>query len=72
MAIKRVMVSLLAAVFLATPSLSAAQSERGGITGLVTDSTKAALPGVAVVVTNIATNQVTNVFSSENFRMVSG
>ena len=66
MAIKRVTVSLLAAFLLATPSLRAAQSERGGITGLVTDSTKAALPGVAVVITNTATNQVSNVFSSES------
>ena len=66
MAIKRAMVSLLAAFLLATPSLSAAQSERGGIMGLVTDSTKAALPGVAVVITNTATNQVTTVFSSES------
>ncbi len=33
-----------------------AQSERGNITGLVTDSTGAVVPNVAVVITNTATN----------------
>src|SRR5881409_2165485 len=66
MAIRRVMVGWLAAVVLALPTVSAAQSERGGISGLIADSTKAGLPGVAVTITNTATNQVTNVFSSES------
>ena len=66
MVMKRVTVCLLAAIVLALPAVSIAQSERGGISGLVADSTKAALPGVAVTITNTATNQVTNVFSSES------
>lgn len=34
-----------------------AQTERGNITGTVTDSTGAVIPGAAVVITNTATNQ---------------
>jgi hypothetical protein len=34
-----------------------AQTERGNLTGLVTDSTGAAVPGARIVVTNVATNQ---------------
>ena len=34
------------------PALGAAQSERGTISGIVVDGTKAALPGVSVTVTN--------------------
>ena len=40
------------------------QTERGNITGGVTDSTGAAVPGAVVTVTNIATNQVTAVTST--------
>ena len=65
MAIRRVMVGLLAAVVLAIPTTSVAQSERGGISGRIADATKAGLPGVAVTITNTATNQATSVFSSE-------
>ena len=59
MVIKRATVCLLAAIVLALPAVSLAQSERGGISGVVADSTKAALPGVAVTITNTATNQAT-------------
>jgi hypothetical protein len=48
------------------PALAAAQSERGTISGVVTDSTKAGLPGVSVNVTNTATNQTTSAVSSTN------
>ena len=66
MAITRLMISLLAISLLALPATGAAQSERSGISGLVVDSTKASLPGVAITITNTSTNQVTNVFSSES------
>src|SRR2546422_3327974 len=66
MAIKRLMVIMLATVTLATPALSFAQSERGSITGVVQDTTKGAIPGVAVSVINTATNATTTVVSSES------
>lgn len=50
MVIRRLMVILLAAVALASPALSFAQSERGSITGVVQDTTKAVIPGVSVKV----------------------
>ena len=46
------------------PALGAAQSERGTISGIVLDGTKAALPGVLVTITNTATNQTSQVVSS--------
>jgi hypothetical protein len=60
----------LAAVFAviiaaSMPALGTAQSERGTISGIVVDGTKAALPGVLVTVTNTATNQTSQVVSSE-------
>src|SRR5438093_10018811 len=64
MVIKRLMVSLLATAALGTPALSFAQSERGSITGVVEDTTKAAIPGVSVSVINTATNATTHVVSS--------
>jgi hypothetical protein len=59
----------LAAVFaviiaVGTPALGAAQSERGTISGVVVDSSKAGVPGVSVTVTNVATNQTTTTVSS--------
>ena len=48
------------------PAPGAAQSERGTISGVVTDSTKGALPGVTVSVINTATNQTSLVVSSES------
>jgi hypothetical protein len=66
MAMLRASVSLLAALLLVTPSAGLAQSERGTITGLVVDSSKAAVPGVAVMVINTATNAVANVISSDS------
>ena len=41
---------------LCTCAVLLAQSERGNITGLVTDATGAVVPGVSVVITNTATN----------------
>ena len=48
----------LATLAVAAPCL--AQSERGSITGVVTDSSKAAIPGVSVKVINTATNVAAN------------
>src|SRR5437867_2750583 len=66
MAMTRGMVGLLLAVVLSLPAAAAAQSERGTISGLVVDSTKAALPGVSVVITNTATNQALTAVTSES------
>lgn len=49
----------LAAIFLH------AQTERGNITGTVTDTTQAAVAGASVVVTNTATNQSTSVRTTD-------
>jgi hypothetical protein len=43
-----------------------AQSERGSITGVIQDTSKAAVPGVSVKVINTATNATTDVVSSES------
>jgi len=66
MVIKRLMAIVLAAVALATPAPCLAQSERGSLTGVVDDTTKAAIPGVSVKVINTATNATTTVVSSES------
>ena len=55
---------LLASLVLVSPVL-VAQSERGAISGAVRDSSGAAVPQAQIVITNSATNQVTNVTSSE-------
>lgn len=47
MSFKRLAASLMAAVVLAFPMAASAQSERGTITGVVMDSSKAAVPGVS-------------------------
>jgi Carboxypeptidase regulatory-like domain len=62
--IRRLIVTALAAATLALPNTSFAQTERGAITGVVTDTTKAALPGVTVKVVNVGTNVSTDVVSS--------
>jgi hypothetical protein len=46
---------------LLAPSPVAAQVDRGAIVGTITDQTGALVPGVQVVVTNLATDQVTTV-----------
>jgi carboxypeptidase family protein len=66
MVMKRVVACLVGAIVLAFPAASHAQTERGAISGLVSDSTKGGLPGVAVTITNTATNQTTNVFTSDS------
>jgi carboxypeptidase family protein len=66
MVIKRLVVIALSAVAVASPALCFAQSERGTITGVVDDTTKAAVPGVSVKVINTATNATTTVVSSES------
>ena len=55
---RRLLSILLALVTMAvaTPTRGFAQSERGSITGVVEDSTKAGVPGVSVKVINTATN----------------
>ena len=51
---------------LAATAAASAQSERGSITGVVQDSTRAVLPGVAVKVVNTDTNAATTVFSADS------
>src|SRR5437588_9116063 len=47
-----------AAILLFLPCLTlCGQTERGNITGAVTDSSGAAVPGVTITITNVATNQ---------------
>ncbi|MGH9667136.1 MAG: carboxypeptidase-like regulatory domain-containing protein, partial [Bryobacteraceae bacterium] len=43
-----------------------AQTERGNITGVVTDPTGAAIPGAGVTITNRATNLAEHVVSTSN------
>ena len=64
MSIARSVVAILAVATLAAPARATAQSERGTVTGVVRDSTKAVLPGVTVTVVNIATNVATVVTAS--------
>jgi hypothetical protein len=66
MIIKRLIVIVLATAALALPERSVAQSERGSITGVVEDATRAAVPGVSVKVINTATNVTVTVVSSES------
>ena len=51
-------------VFFAAATLCLAQSERGNITGVVTDASNAAVPGVPVKIVNVGTNAATNVVST--------
>jgi hypothetical protein len=66
MVIQRLMVTVLAAVALSFPVSGFAQSERGSITGVVQDTSKAVVPGVSVKVINTATNTTTTLVSSES------
>ena len=58
---RRLVVLIMGLALLACPLTAFAQTERGTITGVVMDSTKAAVPGVSVRVINTATNVATNV-----------
>src|SRR5215467_7070978 len=51
-------------IFFAAAALCFAQSERGNITGVVTDATNAAIPNAPVKVTNLGTNALTQVVAS--------
>ncbi len=66
MVIRPLIAIVLAAIALAAPAPSFAQSERGSITGVIQDTSKAAVPGVSVKVVNTATNSTTDVVSSES------
>ena len=66
MTLTRWVSTILAVVILAAPALTFAQTERGTLTGVVMDSTKAAVPGVTVKVINTATNAATTVISSDS------
>ncbi len=57
MALRRAPVPLLLACVLLLPAALRAQIASGEITGLVTDATGAALPGVTVIVVDTATNR---------------
>ena len=65
MVVRRLTAIVLAAVVFAIAAPCFAQSERGSITGVIQDTSKAAVPGVSVKVINTATNAVTDVVSSE-------
>jgi hypothetical protein len=65
MTIARRLLSILVIAMCAIPTLSFAQTERGAISGLVVDETKAAVPGVTIKVINVGTNVTTNVVSSD-------
>ena len=59
MSLARQVFALAVTAILAIPVVSFAQTERGAISGLVTDETKAAVPGVAIKVINAGTNVAT-------------
>ena len=54
----------------AGPVTAYAQSDRGSITGIVTDSTGAVVPRVTVIVTNTATNTSRETLSTESGKYV--
>ena len=56
MTIHRQVLTVVVAAILAIPTASFAQTERGAISGIVTDETKAAVPGVSIKVINTGTN----------------
>ena len=58
-------VLLLLALALATPGIVCAQVPTGAITGLVTDSTGARIPGASVIVTNKETGLKRTVVTSD-------
>ena len=56
MTIHRQVLTVVVAAILAIPTVTLAQTERGTITGIVLDETKAAVPGVSINVINTGTN----------------
>jgi hypothetical protein len=64
MTIGRQVLTILLTAIPAIPAVSFAQTERGAISGVVMDETKAAVPGVAIKVVNAGTNVATTVVSS--------
>ncbi len=58
-------IGLLLVLLLALPTVLSAQDFRGAITGTITDSTGAVLPGVAVTVTNTETNIANTTLTDE-------
>jgi hypothetical protein len=66
MPIARHLLVFVVAAILAIPSISLAQTERGAISGVVLDETKAAVPGVAIKVVNTGTNIAITVISSDS------
>ena len=65
MTIHRQVLAFVVAAILAIPTVSLAQTERGAISGIVIDETKAAVPGVSIKVINSGTNVTTTVIMSE-------
>jgi hypothetical protein len=59
---------VLAVLLALLPVTARAQVETGGISGVVTDETGAALPGVTIVVTNLSTGQVRTTITNESGR----
>src|SRR5687768_15284308 len=66
MTCRHALVSVLTFFVLAFPLTAAAQTERGTITGVVTDSTGAVVPGASIRVVNVATNVATNLVTSDS------
>jgi hypothetical protein len=57
------LIHLVISIFLLT-STALAQTNRGGISGTVTDATGAVVPGATVTVTNVGTNQIVKLTTS--------
>src|SRR4026208_284925 len=66
MTIHRHALTFIVAAMVAMPTGSFAQTERGAISGIVTDQTKAAVPGVSIKVINTGTNVAATVISTES------
>src|SRR5437016_3317629 len=66
MVLKRSVAIVCAIVAVAAPTRAFAQSERGSITGIIQDTSKAPIPGVSVKVINTATNATVEVVTSDS------
>src|SRR6185295_17646470 len=66
MTIHRHALTFIVAAMVAMPTGAFAQTERGAISGIVTDQTKAAVPGVSIKVINTGTNVAATVISTES------
>jgi hypothetical protein len=66
MSIARHVLTIVVTASLAIPATSVAQTERGTISGVVIDETKAIVPGVAIKVVNAGTSVATTVVSSDS------